>query len=555
MALRVNEDGSYYWKPHERQVQFLEIPDTVFEALYGGAAGGGKSQLLLMLPIVKGWYKHPSFNGIIFRETYPQLEKSLIAKSHELYPFFGGKYNDQKHFWRFISPEGKSLGVIHFSFLESLNDARKHDTAEYNYVAFDELTAFDYDVYTYITSRIRTSNRDLPALIRCASNPGNKGHLWVRDRFVGPSPGGGTIIRDIVSQTSRIFIPAKLTDNPYLTEEDPTYGYRLQLLPEAERRAKIDGDWWTFSGQVFTEFRSVHFPTEPENAIHVIDPFEIPNWWPKVSAIDWGKQANTFFLFAALSPDNRVIIYRDYAKRGLKISEWASDYARLCQYDENLDHPELDPSAFRDDGRDETIAQQFTRYSKIVPNRADNDRVSGIQLIHDFLRWTQKPKRYVPLEGFSQDKADKIFRFYGSKALEEYVSLFLPEEPETNIPRLQIFKTCTEVINVIPLCVYHETKKEDVAEFDGDDGFDCLRYLLKAVEKHFYGLQSKADKHKRVAEIMTQFAITKDYNALHRRMEHFERENAPVASVKRKSVLGGHFRRSQQSKRYVRRGY
>src|SRR6185295_15332569 len=93
------------WKPHKRQTAFLELPDSIFEAMYGGAAGGGKSETLLNLPIVRGFYKHPRFKGILFRRTYPELEAEIILRSESqgLYSGVGGVYNKEKKRWQFPS--------------------------------------------------------------------------------------------------------------------------------------------------------------------------------------------------------------------------------------------------------------------------------------------------------------------------------------------------------------------------------------------------------------------------------------------------------------------
>ena len=68
------------WKPFRKQEDFLTIPDSVKEALYGGAAMGGKSDALVMLPIVRSFFQHPRFKGIIFRRTYPELEREIIRE-------------------------------------------------------------------------------------------------------------------------------------------------------------------------------------------------------------------------------------------------------------------------------------------------------------------------------------------------------------------------------------------------------------------------------------------------------------------------------------------
>ena len=127
------------WKPFKRQSEFLAIPDTIKEAMYGGAAGGGKSEALLNLPLVREFIAHPRFKGIIFRRTYPELESELITRSESqgLYSACGGRYNKEKRRWVF--PSGS---IIQFGHLEYDSDVRKYDSAEYNYIAFDELTSF-----------------------------------------------------------------------------------------------------------------------------------------------------------------------------------------------------------------------------------------------------------------------------------------------------------------------------------------------------------------------------------------------------------------------------
>jgi hypothetical protein len=210
---------SVIWKPHQRQAAFLSLPDTIFEAMYGGAAGGGKSEALLNLPIVREFYKHPRFKGILFRRTYPELEAELITRSESqgIYKGVGGTYNKEKRRWTF--PNG---GIIQFGHLEYDSDVRKYDSAEYNYIGFDELTSFTEYQYLYMFSRCRSSSSGLPSIIRSGTNPGGIGHGWVRARFVEPAP-YGTIIKDTRTTLKRIFIRSKAQDNPYLMENDPQY--------------------------------------------------------------------------------------------------------------------------------------------------------------------------------------------------------------------------------------------------------------------------------------------------------------------------------------------
>src|SRR6266496_2753809 len=122
------------WKPTAKQEQVVRLPFTVFEALYGGAVGGGKSELLYMLPIVYGFHEHPGFHGVLFRETFPQLEASLILRAVPIYRLLGATYDSQKHTATF--PSGAR---IKFSYVSNLKEAWDHDTIEYQYMGFDEL--------------------------------------------------------------------------------------------------------------------------------------------------------------------------------------------------------------------------------------------------------------------------------------------------------------------------------------------------------------------------------------------------------------------------------
>lgn len=525
-------EGSKVWEPNKRQTDFIRIPDQIFEAMYGGAAGGGKSELLLMLPIARGWYENSTFKGIIFRRTFPELEESLIPRSRDIYPLFGATYNDTKHRWTF--PSG---AWIQFSYMLRAEDARSHDTAEYNYIGFDELTAFEEFQYVFLTSRCRTSDSSLPAIIRSATNPGNVGHSWVRKRFVEPARNGYTKIYDRVAQSYRIFIPAKLTDNHFLMRADPNYINRLQLLPLAERKAKLEGDWWTFTGQVFNEWRHERFAGEPVNALHLIDPFPLPAFWPRIAAIDWGHSAMTWIGWAAVAPNGQAFLYRQYGRKNQKIVDWSSDFVRLSQ-GEIIDSVVIDPSARRKEGDQRSILQQFVEVlnppgqdARYTISLADNDRVSGKMLMHEYLRWNQRPPRIVPKEGFNIETGARIFRIYGEKAYKEYASMFEPEKPETNIPKLQVFKDSRLYVDtdldafedVIPLCVYDDVKTEDVMEFDGDDPYDGGRYLVKEIHRWVEKSQVVSEDREKLNQVLQYLESSGDMTGFYRRMEKLDR--------------------------------
>ncbi len=520
-------DGVKAWKPHRRQEEFLQLPLSIFEGFFGGAAGPGKTETILLYPIIHGWYRHPGFKGIILRRTFPDLEREIIIRSQEYYPLTGAKYNEQKHRWKW--PWG---AYLQFGHAEHEKDIKNYDGVEYNYVGWDELTHFTEFQYLYLSlERCRSSNPDLPAVVRSGSNPGNIGHSWVRKRFVEPAKEGRKIIAepvtDITGKTvvnKRIFIPAFATDNPTLLKNDPGYLARMEMLPEAERRAKIYGDWWTFSGQVFREFRTEHFPHEPANAIHVGPPVRIPEWWPRFYHLDWGTSAAAAGYWGALAPSRKLYVYREYYQKDKKVYDWGTDFKQLS-FGENIRRVGLCHSAFANRGDEYTIAQRFKEYAGIEPFNSGRDRVGGKSLIHEFLRWKPLDRIKVDKSEFDQTLAEKIYRFYGKAKFDEYMGYFEDQPPETDIPRLYIFEQCTHLIDTIPLCIYDETNKEDVAEFDGDDPYDSLRGLLKITDNYLRESRTERAKEEKVERILSDFEQNQDYTSLNRRMEFLEAKN------------------------------
>lgn len=254
---RIVQGNPVYWEANPGpQTTFLEL--ATYETLYGGAAGGGKSDGLLAGAFRYAHLKH--YTAIIFRRTFPDLERTLIKRSRELVPAIfgsGATYNESKHTWTF--PSGAQLIFAH---MEGENDCFAHQGAEYQYIAFDELTHFLKSQYVYLLSRGR-SPHGIPIRIRNTTNPGGIGHEWVFERFapwLNPNcpthgePGQPLwyVIEDDTEKWvpkgtpksfSRVFIPARLSDNPKLATQDPSYGDRLDVLDPVTRKQLREGDW------------------------------------------------------------------------------------------------------------------------------------------------------------------------------------------------------------------------------------------------------------------------------------------------------------------------
>src|SRR3990167_1940135 len=319
----IDKEEERSWKPTKKQERFIQVPFDIDEAGYGGALGAGKSDVLMLLPLIYQLHEQPKFKGLFLRRTFPELEQEIIPRSMEFFPSTGAVYNIAKHRWEF-----PNCAMDFFGHLKDEKDVKKYDTGQFPLIRWDEATSFTKFQYEYITLRRNRSpvGYPFPPFTRWGSNPGNVGHTYFRKRFIDWCRTGGKVLIDKRTGSKRIFIPATAQDNPHLLITNPKYYQRLQgITSEAERRAMILGDWYTFEGQVFEEFRLEPLPDEPLNARHVVEPFTIPTWWPKIIGIDWGFKASTFVIWAAISPDGRIYIYRTYDVKKVKISQWSRD--------------------------------------------------------------------------------------------------------------------------------------------------------------------------------------------------------------------------------------
>jgi predicted phage terminase large subunit-like protein len=194
--------------------------------LYGGAAGGGKSDALLMAALQ--FVDVPGYSAILFRRTFNDLALpgALMDRSMEWLGGTSAHWDGIKHIWAF-----PSNATLTFGNLEHEQDKYRYQSAEFQYIGFDELTQFLESQYRYLFSRLRRlENTYIPLRMRSASNPGNIGHDWVKRRFLEEG-----------SQYGRIFIPAKLTDNPHL--DQAKYVESLSELDPITRKQYLNGDW------------------------------------------------------------------------------------------------------------------------------------------------------------------------------------------------------------------------------------------------------------------------------------------------------------------------
>lgn len=426
-----------------------------YECLYGGAAGGGKSDALLIEALRQ--VEIPNYRGLILRRTYPQLE-ALISRSQELYSraFPGARYNATGHRWLF--PSG---ATIFFGSMQLEADKHQYQGKPYDFIAFDELTHFTRDQYMYLMSRNRPTGPGTRIYIRATANPGGIGHGWVKQRFIDPAPPMTPISdeyrvstpdgKEISIRRQRIFVPSTIFDNRALLENDPNYLGTLAMLPDAERRALLYGDWNSFEGQVFREWRDDAAHYRDRLWTHVIEPFDPPKHWMCWRGFDFGYTRPYSVGWYLADSEGKIYRVREMygstgeANRGAMQNpvEIARSIREIEDSDPLLRGRQIfgvaDPSIF-DESRGQSIAAMMCLSPNFITwSPGDNTRIAGLAQCHYRL----------------------AFRSDGD-------------------PMFQVFSTCRNFLRTIPALVYDQHRVEDVDTSMEDHIYDEWRYVMMA---------------------------------------------------------------------------
>lgn len=362
------------WQPQAGpQTEFCA--SDVFEVFYGGAAGGGKSDALLVESLRQ--VNEPDYRAIVFRRTTPQLRR-MVDRSQQLIrkAFPDAEFTDSKMTWRF--PSGAKLLLSH---MEEEKDKFRHDGQEYQYVGFDELTHFTASQYRYLYSRCRTSNPALQCYIRATGMPMGEGVTWVKQRFI--DGGAYNIINDAESGLPRQYIPSTLEDNKVLMAADPQYEARLKLMGTKLFRALRHGDWDVLEGASFEEL---------DKSLHSLPPHIPPKGVDVWCAMDWGYARPFSVGWYYATADGTIVRFREWygwngeANLGMRMG--ARDVARgilAAEKDITVGMRYADPSIWNkvDDGN--SIAENM-RDEGVLFQPANNDRIQGKMEIHNRLR-------------------------------------------------------------------------------------------------------------------------------------------------------------------------
>lgn len=387
-------------RPHPQQQKFLAL--DCLEALYGGAAGGGKSDALLMAALQ---YVHvPGYSALLFRRTYQDLALpgAIMDRSHEWLGDTDAVWNGSEKRWTF--PSGATL---QFGYLDTERDKFRYASAEFQFIGWDELTTFPERPYLFLFSRLRKrTGVDIPLRMRAATNPGGIGHDWVKARFID-APGAPP------------FIPAKLVDNP--SADAASYLQALANVDATTRQQLLDGMWVRDSGGLVYPF---------EEALNVIDDAPTDRitkaslLTSHVLGIDYGfTDATAFAVLGWRAHDPCVYVLAAYKQDGLTPSNAAEETKALVK-EYQPDHVVGDTSGLGKGYAEEAIQRHYLPieaaekankrgYQKLFAGALRDGNVRVVratcdQLLDEWKRlpWTEDGSRES--DGFDNHCADAV---------------------------------------------------------------------------------------------------------------------------------------------------
>ena len=433
------------WAPQSGpQTAFVE--SGVFEVVYGGARGGGKTDAALGDFAFHASAFKAAARGLLVRRTRVALEPT-ITRAMQIYRPYGARWEEAKS--RFTWPNG---AVLYFRYLDRDADAELYQGHDYTRVYVEELTQFGNPG---VVDKLKATLRSAAGVncgFRATCNPGGPGHNWVKARYIDPGP--WTQVEE--DGLKRLFIPARLADNPKLAKNDPMYVSRLkQSGSEQLVRAWLDGDWNVIEGAFFDKW----------SARNIVRPFPIPALWTRMRSFDWGYAAPFSVGWWAVASDpydaggeapiprGAMVRYREWygsngrRNEGLRLDAEAVAAGILeRERGEIIRMAVADPSIFRQDGGP-SIGERMRR-ARVNFRPADNTRVGNAGALSG---WDQLRARI----GGGQTAAGNA----GDAA-----------------PMLYVFDTCRDFIRTVPVLQHDPMRPEDLGTGAEDHIADEARY-------------------------------------------------------------------------------
>lgn len=423
-------------RPNPKQDLFLH--DKHKYIAFGGARGGGKSWAVRVKAVTM-CLNYPGILVMIVRKSYPELTANHIKPLKKMLRI-GAKdsaavYRDKDKEITFSNGS-----QIVFKYCDTDKDTDRFQGTEVDVIFIDEATQMTEDQIKDIVACLRGVN-DFPKRVYFTCNPGGIGHAYIKRLFIDKE----YVYGEYPDEYN--FIQSLVTDNTALMQAMPEYVRQLEALPEAKRKAWLYGDWNSFVGQVFKEWRNDPAHYADRQWTHVIDEFPIDKSWKIYRSFDFGYAKPFSVGWYAIDHTDRIYRIREYygctgePNVGLMITpqEIANTIREIEQSDPNLRNRQIigiaDPAIW-DKSHGESIAEMMEQRG-VYFSPGDHKRLPGKMQFHYRLAF------------------DRM-----------------------GIPMFYCFKTCPNFIRTIPLLIYDEKKVEDIDTRLEDHIYDEARYLF-----------------------------------------------------------------------------
>lgn len=445
-------------KFHPKQLEAVKMLDSgkVKYFLFGGAMGPGKSYWLRWwcirrLIVLSRHFGVKTPVGMLACEDYPALkDRQLVKIGQEVPRWMGSLHQDHKVYGRcFILHQQWGGGVLCF---RNLDDPSKYQSAEFLFVAVDELTKNDYNTFNFLRTRIRSTDiEDIECQFVGASNPGGIGHGWVKQLWMDKEFGEEWIYpQDVRCQFG--YLPAVADDNPHLPA---SYWQMLETLPPNMRKAFRYGDWNVFIGQAFPDLNK---------EVHGIDPLPIPRGANIYLTHDYGYGAPFSFGWWWVDGDGRVYRFHEWygwsghGNEGLHLADSAVAEGLIEREKSMLPSWVRPEDIHRIAGPDLFAKKPNPGGQGQGPPTSEVYAEVGRKLKHQLIFRVGDPTRHLKIRQFHERLRVR----------------------EDGRPMMLIYKTCTQFFRTMGNLIMDEHKIEDVNTKGEDHQYDEACHICMA---------------------------------------------------------------------------
>jgi len=410
-------DGMLPFHAAAREADKTDGPEWI---AMGGKRGPGKSHTAMAQVGLDDCQRFPGLKVLFLRKLKVAAKESLEDLIANVFRYTNHDFVSN----RVNFPNGSRILIGGF---KDEKDIEKYLGVEYDIIVLEEATQISETKKDKLRGSLRSSKPGWRPRIYLTTNADGVGLMWFKKMFVEAERNG------VERETKVRFFDITHVDNPHINQE---YTDWLNGLTGALGKAWRLGDWDAFAGMAFPQWNYEQ---------HVIQPFDIPENWPKWNGMDWGSAAPWCYLWVTQDPDTRrIYVYREAYAPGLTTSQQCDRVHMMSPAVEHYLFSFADPAVWAKQNRKDevfTIAQEYQE-NGIKLTKADNDRLNGKRKIDDLLA----------------PAAD-------------------------GQPGIQIFDTCPHLIEQLSSLVFDERNPEDVDTDQEDHAYDTLRYACTNIKR------------------------------------------------------------------------